>query len=89
MLEWPAYIKIFTTLLAIVKPTRGDTDLYQPDGHDGFSRAQTHHQHRKHNRCRVLIMAALLGKPLLDFFGISIASFKVGGAFCCCSWRSQ
>lgn len=79
MLEWTAYIKIFTTLLAIVNPLGVIPIFISLTG--GMAPGE---RRRIVNTASitvvvVLIVAALLGKPLLDFFGISIASFKVGG----------
>ena len=78
MPEW-TYIKIFTTLLAIVNPL-GVIPIFI---------SFTHHlteQERGHiartttiTVAVVLIVATLIGKPMLDFFGVSIPSFKVGG----------
>jgi multiple antibiotic resistance protein len=79
MLDWTEYIKIFTTLLVIVDPlaiipifvslTKDSTDY-----------------NRRHiakitsiSVAVILTVATLIGKPLLNFFGVSIASFKVGG----------
>jgi multiple antibiotic resistance protein len=79
MIELTGYIKIFTTLLAIVDPlgiipifislTRGSTD--EERRHIARTTSIT--------VAVVLVAAALTGKALLDFFGISIASFKIGG----------
>jgi multiple antibiotic resistance protein len=80
MLDWADYLKIFMALLIIVNPvsalplfvsmTAGNTDK------------------EKRNIARVaslsvavvLAVAALLGEQILSTFGITIASFKVGGA---------
>ncbi|RPI37340.1 MAG: NAAT family transporter [Nitrospiraceae bacterium] len=79
MIELTGYIKIFTTLLVIVDPlgiipifislTRGSTD--EERRHIARTTSIT--------VAAVLVAAALTGKALLDFFGISIASFKIGG----------
>ncbi len=79
MLDWTVYIKIFTTLLAIVNPL-GVIPIF-------FSLAGSLPEEQRNHIARttsiavavILIVAALLGKPLLNFFGVSIASFKVGG----------
>jgi len=79
MLEWTAYIKIFTTLLAIVNPL-GVIPIFVSLT---SSLAEQERKRIAHTTtiavAVVLIVATLLGKPLLNFFGISIASFKVGG----------
>jgi multiple antibiotic resistance protein len=79
MLEWTVYIKIFTSLLAIVNPL-GVIPIFV-----SLTRSSTEQERRHIARTTtiavavILIAAALIGKFLLNFFGISIASFKVGG----------
>ncbi|MHB8883015.1 MAG: YchE family NAAT transporter [Thermodesulfovibrionales bacterium] len=79
MLDWTAYIKIFTTLLAIVNPL-GAIPIFisMTDSMASGERKRVINT-ASMTVVVVLAVAALLGKPLLDFFGISIASFKVGG----------
>lgn len=80
MLHWADYLKIFMALVIIVNPvsalplfvsmTAGNTEV------------------EKKNIARiasisvavVLVLAAVIGQPILAVFGITIASFKVGGA---------
>jgi multiple antibiotic resistance protein len=79
MIEWTGYIKIFTTLLAIVNPL-GVIPIFI-----SLTSGLTEQGRKRTARITstavavVLIVAALFGKPLLNFFGVSIASFKVGG----------
>ena len=79
MIEWTGYIKIFTTLLAIVNPL-GVIPVFV-----SLTRSSTAQERRHIARTTsitvavILIAATLIGKPLLDFFGVSISSFKVGG----------
>jgi len=79
MVEFTGYIKIFTTLLAIVDPL-GIIPIFI-----SLTRESTDEERRHIARTTsitvavVLVAAALTGKALLDFFGISIASFKIGG----------
>jgi multiple antibiotic resistance protein len=79
MLEWTGYIKIFTTLLAIVNPL-GIIPIFV--GLTG-SLAEDERKRIAHAAsiavAVVLIIATVLGKPVLNFFGVSIDSFKVGG----------
>ncbi|MDP2156553.1 MAG: MarC family protein [Nitrospirota bacterium] len=79
MLEWTAYIKIFTTLLAIVNPLGAIPIFISLTGSMAAGERRRIIHIASITVLVVLIVAALLGKPLLDFFGISIASFKVGG----------
>ena len=79
MIEWTGYIKIFTSLLAIVNPL-GVIPIFV-----SLTRSSTEQERRHIARTTsitvavILIVAALIGKVLLNFFGVSIASFKVGG----------
>jgi multiple antibiotic resistance protein len=80
MLDWAEYTKFFLALLVIVNPV-GAVPLF-------VSMTEQHTVEEKRRIARaassavavVLILAAIAGQPLLAFFGISIASFKVGGA---------
>ncbi|HKB64194.1 MAG TPA: MarC family protein, partial [Burkholderiales bacterium] len=80
MLDFAAYVKIFIALLVIVNPI-GTMPMFL-----GLT-----HRHSAADKKRiarvasisvavVLTVSAVLGEHLLDFFGITIASFKVGGA---------
>ncbi|HEY5766054.1 MAG TPA: NAAT family transporter [Candidatus Deferrimicrobiaceae bacterium] len=79
MLPWTVYLKIFTALLAIVDPI-GSVPVF----------ISLTDSQRKPERYRtawvvavttsaVLIGACLFGDSLLRLFGVSIASFRVGG----------
>jgi multiple antibiotic resistance protein len=79
MIDVAGYIKIFATLLAIVNPL-GVIPIYV-----SLTRGSTE-QERRHIARKtsitvavILISAALAGRLFLSFFGISIASFRVGG----------
>jgi multiple antibiotic resistance protein len=79
MIEWTGYVKIFTSLLAIVNPL-GVIPVFV-----SLTRSSTEQERRHIARTAsitvavILISAALVGKLLLNFFGVSIDSFKVGG----------
>jgi multiple antibiotic resistance protein len=79
MIEWTGYIKIFTTLLAIVNPLGVIPIFVSLTG--GMDETERRHIARTTSIAVavVLVTATLLGKPLLNFFGVSIASFRVGG----------
>jgi multiple antibiotic resistance protein len=79
MTEWTGYIKIFSTLLAIVNPL-GAVPIFVSLT-QGMNEAERRHIARTTSIAVavVLVIATLLGKPLLNFFGVSIASFRVGG----------
>lgn len=79
-LSLAAYIKIFVAMIVIVNPF-GIVPVFV---------AMTPHQNRSERMktarlaaitvAIVLVVSAVLGERVLDVFGISIASFKVGGA---------
>jgi len=79
MIEWTAYIKIFTALLAIVNPL-GIIPIFV-----SLTEGMRESERKRIARTAsvtvgvVLVAATLIGKPLLSFFGVSIDSFKVGG----------
>lgn len=79
MIEWTGYIKIFTTLLAIVNPL-GVIPIFVSLTGDSTDYERRHIARTTSITVAVvLVVATLIGKPLLNFFGVSIASFKVGG----------
>jgi multiple antibiotic resistance protein len=80
MLEWSEYVKIFTALLAILNPW-GALPLFLA------ITSNSSKDERKHivrtiglSVAIVLTITALIGEKLLLFFGISVASFQVGGS---------
>ncbi|MCA1798347.1 MAG: NAAT family transporter [Xanthomonadaceae bacterium] len=79
MLEWTEYIKIFVAILVIVNPL-GAVPFYI----SLTTNVAPADRRRIPNTTSlsiavVLIASALVGEALLRFFGISIASFRVGG----------
>lgn len=78
-MEWTVYIKIFTALLAIVNPL-GVIPVFVSLT-DGLSEREQRRIAKTSSIAVavVLILSAIIGMPLLAFFSISIASFKVGG----------
>lgn len=76
---WPEYVKFFAALMAIVNPIgavpvflnlasdQRDRDLKKTAFWAGCATST------------ILLLALLTGEALLSFFGISIASFRVGG----------
>ena len=80
MLHWVDYAKFFMALMVIVNPLSTIPVFITMT-------ASNTAEERKHIARTssiavtvVLVLAALIGEPLLDLFGITIASFKVGGA---------
>jgi multiple antibiotic resistance protein len=80
MLDWSEYAKIVLALLVIVNPV-GAVPLFA-----SMTAENTRDEKRHIARIAstavaiVLIVSAIAGQPLLALFGITIASFKVGGA---------
>ena len=80
MLDWSEYAKILLALLVIVNPV-GAVPLFA-----SMTAENSTEEKRRIARSAstavgvVLIIAAVGGQPLLALFGITIASFKVGGA---------
>ena len=79
MLSWPMYLKIFTALLAIVDPI-GSVPIFisLTSNQDKSERYRTA-SIAAITMAAVLIGACLFGNSVLYMFGISIASFRVGG----------
>ena len=80
MLDWPEYMKIFTALLAILNPL-GVIPMFLA------LTAKSTIAERKHiafiigiSVTAILSVTVLVGELLLSFFGISVASFQVGGS---------
>ncbi len=80
MLDWSEYIKIFTALIAILNPW-GVLPMFLA------LTGRSSPEERKHiaftiglSVASVLTLSALAGEVLLSFFGISVASFQVGGS---------
>lgn len=79
MLSWSVYLKIFTALLAIVDPI-GNVPVFigLTENQDRGERYRTALLAAV-TMAVVLIAACLFGDSLLRLFGVSIASFRVGG----------
>jgi multiple antibiotic resistance protein len=79
MLEWHEYLEIVTALIVIVDPI-GAVPIFLglTSGQTGRERAHTAWV-ASITAAFVLVVASAIGEPLLRFFGISIASFRVGG----------
>jgi multiple antibiotic resistance protein len=80
MLDWSEYMKIFTALLAILNPW-GVLPMFLA------LTGKSSPEERKHiawtiglSVAIILSVTALVGELLLSFFGISVASFQVGGS---------
>lgn len=79
MLHWHDYLEILTALIVIIDPL-GAIPIFL-----GLTSDQTLPERTKTARtasiaaCILLIISAMVGEHMLRFFGISVASFRVGG----------
>lgn len=79
-MHWSQYVKIFTALLAILNPFGAIPVFLALTGRSSEA------ERRKLTRtvgisvAVILSVSAVIGEGLLDFFGITIASFQVGGS---------
>ncbi|MGA2191788.1 MAG: NAAT family transporter [Nitrospirota bacterium] len=79
MLAWTEYIKIFTALLSIVDPIGAVPILVSLTVGMGRKERTGIASTTSVAVGMILVGAALFGKLILNLFGISIASFKIGG----------
>ena len=80
MLDWAEYTKFILALLVIVNPL-GAVPIFAVMTADASARERKHIAFVASVAVAVVLMVASIGgQPLLAFFGITIASFKVGGA---------
>ena len=79
MLDFTEYTKIFISLFAILDPIGIIPVIILFTA--GMTAAQRAHTGRLASLgvCAILLAALLVGQPLLEFFGISINSFRVAG----------
>jgi multiple antibiotic resistance protein len=80
MLHWADYAKIFMALMVIVNPVSAVPLFVSMTASN--SEAEKRHIARMASIsvAVVLVLAAVIGQQILVLFGITIASFKVGGA---------
>jgi MarC family membrane protein len=80
MLSWSEYAKAFIALIVIVNPISTIPLFAILTAGDSPARRAQIAQIASLSVAVVLAMAALMGEAILRFFGITMASFKVGGA---------
>lgn len=79
MLEWHQYIEVFTAIIVIVDPL-GLLPIFISITADENERERAHTAKvAVIFAAVVMIIGSLVGGPLLKFFGISMASFRVAG----------
>jgi multiple antibiotic resistance protein len=80
MPDWAEYTKFFLALLVIVNPLGAVPLFASMTAGNSAREKQQIARIASVAVATVLVLAAIAGQPLLAFFGITIASFKVGGA---------
>lgn len=80
MLHWADYIKFFVALAVIVNPVSALPLFVSMTADNSQAEKRQIARVASISVAVVLLLAALLGQPILELFGITIASFKVGGA---------
>jgi multiple antibiotic resistance protein len=80
MLDWAEYTKFFLALMVIVNPIGAVPLFVSMTTHDTAEERRRIAGVASISVAIVLVVSSVAGQPLLAFFGISIASFKVGGA---------
>ncbi|HKZ17264.1 MAG TPA: MarC family protein [Geobacteraceae bacterium] len=79
-MHWSQYVKIFTALLAILNPFGAIPVFLALTGNSSDAERKKLTRTVGISVAVILSASALVGERLLDFFGISIASFQVGGS---------
>jgi len=77
--DWHEYTKLLTTLFVIVDPLAVIPIFLSLTSDQSATERNRSAQVTASTVAVVLIVAILIGEPLLRFFGISLASFRVGG----------
>jgi multiple antibiotic resistance protein len=80
MLPWADYLKIFMALVIIVNPVSALPLFVSMTADNTETEKKNIARIASFSVALVLVLAALMGEPILALFGITIASFKVGGA---------
>ena len=79
MLEYTEYLKIFIALLAVVDPFAAMPIVIAMIARDENTDLKSIARTVVITVTLVLLLALFLGQEVLDFFGISINSFRVSG----------
>lgn len=79
MQNWHEYAKIVTTLIVIVDPLAAIPIFVSLTGDHSAAERKRTAQVTAFTVAAVLVVTIFVGEPLLRSFGISIASFQVGG----------
>lgn len=80
MLHWVDYAKILMALMVIVNPISAVPLFVSMTASNTVAERNNIARTASISVAVVLVLSALIGEPILALFGITIASFKVGGA---------
>ena len=80
MLHWVDYAKFFMALMVIVNPVSAVPIFVTMTAGDSAAKRKQIARIASISVAVVLVLAAIIGESILALFGITIASFKVGGA---------
>ncbi len=80
MLHWVDYAKIFMALMVIVNPVSAVPIFVSLTSKNSAAEKKNIARIASISVAVVLVLSAIIGQPILLLFGVTIASFKVGGA---------
>ncbi len=80
MLHWVEYAKIFMALIVIVNPISAVPIFVTLTSRNTERERKNIARTASISVAVVLVLSAVMGEPVLMLFGVTIASFKVGGA---------
>ena len=79
MLEFPEYVKAFVGLVAVTNPIGAIPIFISLTPNEGIEDRHVIARTTATSVTLILLIALMAGEFVLDFFGISISSFRVGG----------
>ena len=80
MLHWVDYAKIFMSLIVVVNPISAVPIFVTLTSRNTEKERKNIARIASISVAVVLVLSAIMGEPVLTLFGVTVASFKVGGA---------
>ncbi len=80
MLHWVDYAKIFMSLIVVVNPISAVPIFVTLTSRNSEKERKNIARVASISVAVVLVLSAIMGEPVLMLFGVTVASFKVGGA---------
>ena len=80
MLHWVDYAKIFMSLIVVVNPVSAVPIFVTLTSRNTEQERKNIARIASISVAVVLVLSAIMGEPVLMLFGVTVASFKVGGA---------